>query len=688
MSVSNPYLTILKDEEQIESGSTSDVSSVDNEEVIEFIYDDEDARKDFGSPLSKVQTNEERHESFMQTIPFHRRRSSIKSSIQKTVPSGKKPDFEKQLVEDFKQNDILVTPNLNPVEKSLSKYQHSLFIKHKKYHTGMGISAILSRPATDETNLHKGILLLHGHCGHKNYINLPIIDDLLQKDGYYILRVDFRGLGNSEENADLKMGRTLSQDLEDIETCYLFFRDIVNVKLDTIIAHSRAVISMFSFHLFLQKKYGDFIPNLINCSGRYDNDGLRDKILKKNPNWVQDQGYYASTFRYGSLQKIFIPYEESMSVITVDSKKFAKIDQRCSILSVYGCKEDVMPLSAATKYDKLFKQRHQLILIDNADHNFFGIVIDDPNNPFNLPTKRGKINYNYLVGKHIEDYLSIDNKIERFATFNNTTNCTRVSSSNNDIMHKGKHPVLTYPRWPAPSIISKVRNLRDFGGYTTLNEKLDTRGGIFYKSGSLKKISTEGVLLLKNALRLEKIYVIMDKNETEMELLPNDYDTVFKPLNITILNLNDCNCSNQVELVDYYYDSFLNMNDIFKEIIEFTAIKKKFTLIGQENGILFVSKKGHIKTSLISLILLKLLGVDDYTICMEHCLTRWANNNKKKRVQKNNTDIEYITTNDSLIMMKLIERINTTFGSIEDYVTNVLEIDFEIIMKLREQYLV
>ena len=111
-------------------------------------------------------------------------------------------------------------------------------------------------------------------------------------------------------------------------------------------------------------------------------------------------------------------------------------------------------------------------------------------------------------------------------------------------------------------------------------------------------------------------------------------------------------------------------------------------MIGQENGILFVSKKGHIKTSLISLILLKLLGVDDYTICMEHCLTRWANNNKKKREQKYNTDIEYITTNDSLIMMKLIERINTTFGSIEDYVTNVLEIEFEIIMKLREQYLV
>ncbi|OBA25368.1 hypothetical protein HANVADRAFT_50111 [Hanseniaspora valbyensis NRRL Y-1626] len=130
------------------------------------------------------------------------------------------------------------------------------------------------------------------------------------------------------------------------------------------------------------------------------------------------------------------------------------------------------------------------------------------------------------------------------------------------------------------------------------------------------------------------------------------------------------------------------MNVIFKEIIEFTAIKKKLTLIGQENGVLFVSKKGHIKTSLISLILLKLLGVDDYTICMEHCLTRWANNNKKKRIQKNNTDIDYITTNDSLIMMKLIERIDTTFGSIEDYVTNVLEIDFEIIMKLREQYLV
>lgn len=688
MGFSNPFLTKPNDEDQSHSTTTtepasSDDISIDMEDI--KCYNNDSEVEGVTAELSKVRTNEQRHETFIETIPFHRRRSSLKSSLQTTDVEGLKLDFTKELVEDFKQENVTMSPNHEPVEKHLSEYQHSLFIKHRKYHTGTGISAILSRPANEEQNLHKGILLLHGHCGHKNYINLPIIDDLLQKRGYYILRVDFRGLGNSEDNADPVIGRTLQQDIEDIETCYLFFRDIVNVKLDTIIAHSRAVISMFEFHLMLQSKYQDFIPNLINCSGRYDNEGLKDKILAGYPDWLANKGYYTNTFRFGKLQSIFIPYSESMSVIKVDSRRFSKIDQRCSVLSVYGCKEQVMPLSAATKYDKLFKKRHRLILIDEADHNFYGIVENNPNNPLQLPTKRGKINYNYLVGKNIEDYLSIENKVDRFATFNNSTNCTRVGSTNEATSGR-KRPVLTYSRWPAPSVISKIRNLRDFGGYTTLNEAFDTRGGIFYKSGTLKDISQEGVLLLKNALRLEQIFIVLEKTEEEDDLLPKNYPSIFTPVKTKLFWLENSFSDAVADSTGHYYNLFLNMEEIFKHIILFIALAKKTSLIGQENSVLFVSKNGQIKTSLVSLVILKLLGVDDYTICMEHCLTTWANHRNKR--SKTSPDAQSKTSNDSLIMMKLIERINTDFGSIEDYVTGTLKIPSDTIMRLREQCLV
>ena len=666
--------------DSLNSRYASPLLSISPNEVLEYDATHIDSINSMlGNKVTKTKTNEERHQEFIESIPFVKRRSSITSAVIKKKPS------HANIVEDFKQDLIEFKPNDDPVEKELTDYQHSIFIKHKLYHKGNGISAILSRPnETKSVNLQKGILILHGHCGHKNYINLPIIDDLLHKKGYYILRVDFRGLGNSEENKDPEMGRCLQQDVEDIETCYLFFRDIVNIKLDTIIAHSRAVVSMFEFHVHcLQKMYMDFIPNLINCSGMFDSIGLKHKIMKNFPNWEKDKGYYTNTFRYGKLQKIFIPIKESLSVIEVDTKtRFKNLDQRCSVLSIYGCKEQVMPLSAATKFDMLFQSRHRLMLIDDADHNFYGIVENDTNKPLNLPLKRGKINYNFLVGKHIEKYVCLDQKVSRFAVFNNTTNCTRIKYHNEDAAFKRRqNNVLTYPRWPGPYAISKIKNLRDFGGYTTLNEELDTKGGIFFKSGSLREITLEGVLILKNVLRLERIYVIKEKGD-EQYVLPDNYEAIFTPIAIEFIEIDKVEAQTEKSysnVRDKYFDTFLNMKEGFKRIFKYLLSQKRKALVGQENSVLFVSKTGHWKTSLVSMILLKLLGVDEYTICMEHCLTSWL---------LKNDDQSKVNMNDFLLMTKLIEKINGEFGSVEDYASNELDLGKDKIMLLRSKYLI
>lgn len=664
----------------LNSRYASPLVSISPNEVLEYDVDyKERLNNTLDEKISKIKTNDERHQEFIDSIPFTKRRSSVTSAIKnKDVSIG-------NIVEDFKQDVIEYRPNDNPIEKELSEYQHSIFIKHKKYHKENGISAILARPdETKSVNLQKGILLLHGHCGHKNYINLPIIDDLLHKKGYYILRVDFRGLGSSEENRNEEEGRSLQQDVEDIETCYLFFRDIVNVKLDTIIAHSRAVVSMFEFHVHcLQNKYMDFIPNLINCSGRFDGIGLKHKIMKNFPNWEKDKGYYTNTFRFGKLQKIFIPIKESLSVIEVDTKtRFKNLDQRCSVLSIYGCKEQVMPLSAATKFDMLFQSRHRLILIDDADHNFYGVIDNDTNNPLKLPLKRGKINYNFLVGKHIEKYVCLDQKVTRFAAFNNTTNCTRFKFYNEEDALKGRqNKVLTYPRWPGPYTISKIKNLRDFGGYTTLNEKLDTKGGIFFKSGTLSEISLEGVLILKNVLRLEKIYVIKERGDENL-ILPDNYEAIFTPVSIEFIEIEkveDTEDKCYSKLTDKYFQTFLNMKDAFKKILLYLLSQKRKALVGQENSVLFVSKTGHWKTSLVSMLLFKLLGVDEYTICMEHCLTSW--------LLKNDDPGRY-DLNDFLLMMKVIEKIDKKYGSVEDYALNELGLGKKEIMLLRSKYLV
>ncbi|XBW36930.1 hypothetical protein QEN19_002509 [Hanseniaspora menglaensis] len=317
-----------------------------------------------------------------------------------------RPSFFKPLTNDFQLGDILMIPDPNPIEKYLSEIQHPLHLKHRRYHNSKGISVILSCPISKEAPLKKGVLLLHGHGGHKNYIYMSKLDELLTQLGYHVLRLDFRGLGNSEDCADVKKGRMLYQDLEDIETCYLFLKDIVQVPLDTVIAHSRGVIPMFKFQMLLETKYNEFIPNLVNCAGRYENHELKAKIVRENPSWETDKGFWAKTLRFGKIQDVFIPYEESMSIISVDSNSFANIDKRCKVLSVYGRKDHIVPTTAAKQFEELLEQRHSLIWIDDADHNFYGIVNDDANNPLGLPMKRGKINYNPLVAKKVAEHLA------------------------------------------------------------------------------------------------------------------------------------------------------------------------------------------------------------------------------------------------------------------------------------------
>ncbi|CAI8500961.1 unnamed protein product [Hanseniaspora opuntiae] len=132
-------------------------------------------------------------------------------------------------------------------------------------------------------------------------------------------------------------------------------------------------------------------------------------------------------------------------------------------------------------------------------------------------------------------------------------------------------------------------------------------------------------------------------------------------------------------LTNKYYNVFLNMKDAFKGIFEYLLSQRRRTLVGKENSVLFVSDSGHWKTSLVSMMLLKLLGVDEYTVCMEHCLTRWL---------LKNSDQKGFEMNDYLLMMKLNERIDKEFGSIEDYAMNELGLSMKDIMLFRSKFLI
>lgn len=280
-----------------------------------------------------------------------------------------------------------------------------VYIHDSTKHKGDGIACIVTRPL-GEVNMGRLVLMVHGSLSHKNAIYQPLLAERLGELGYSTIRIDFRGLGDSEGVLKPAIGRTIADDVDDIKTIYravgdepicskLFGR--TKLRFYSIVAHSRGTLAMLNFALQLENSY---IPLLVNCSGRFDGNGLMKRASAMNPGWLEKGGFYANTLRYGRIQELWIPKTETLSVIQVDTKKYSSISRESRIVSVYGREDDVVPpVDAARSYASIFEGRHQLVYIQGAGHNFFGKTGDLNIN--NLPYKRGLVNYNVELVRYL-----------------------------------------------------------------------------------------------------------------------------------------------------------------------------------------------------------------------------------------------------------------------------------------------
>ncbi|CCE61759.1 hypothetical protein TPHA_0B00870 [Tetrapisispora phaffii CBS 4417] len=287
-----------------------------------------------------------------------------------------------------------------PSHLKLTDSESFVYIKNPKYHIGEGIAGILTLPQSipNCNKTIKFVLLLHGMQSHKNAIYQPRLAKRLAQLGYMVLRIDFRNNGDSESIVDDNKGRCLQRDLEDIETIY----DLVTresklllgggeneLSFDSIVSHSRGVISMFEF----VRTTKACIRNLINCSARYEGLTLYDKLTKQHPNWILDNGYEATLLQHNKFVKQWIYKDEMLSFINASEDNFKQIDPQINLLSCYGALDDVVPQSAPSQFATLFHDHHhKLVIIPNANHNYYGHS-NDPNILFK-PLNKGRVDYN------------------------------------------------------------------------------------------------------------------------------------------------------------------------------------------------------------------------------------------------------------------------------------------------------
>lgn len=283
----------------------------------------------------------------------------------------------------------------------LKENERFVYIRDLEKHNGNGIACIISKP-NNGVFLKRLVLMVHGSLSHKNAIYQPLLAERLSELGYCTIRIDFRGLGDSEEVPDQNLGRTIANDVDDIKTIYNAVSDSTicgnlfgqsELIFYSIVAHSRGSLAMFNFALQLENTH---IPLLVNCCGRFDGNGLMERSTKNNPGWLEKGGFKAKTLRLGKLEEVWIPKSETLSVIQVDTEIYSQITMKTKIVSIYGTDDEVVPpIEASRDYASSFEDHHQLIYIKGAGHNFYGKPGDLNIN--NLPYKRGLVNYNVEV---------------------------------------------------------------------------------------------------------------------------------------------------------------------------------------------------------------------------------------------------------------------------------------------------
>lgn len=471
-----------------------------------------------------------------------------------------------------------------------------------------GIAGIMTSPHNHhivsqgrEPVTRKAALILHGHGGHKNYCYQKILaSQLLEQIGVCSLRIDFRGCGDSED-CNSKSGRTIDQDVEDIGYCidYLTsgsFRGI-HFKVSCIVGHSRGALAMFQWAIREKRDFGAVVPQLVNCAGRFEGKNLKLRLEKKHPQWYQDKGFAVVAYRKGSYKEMWIPLEESQSIINQDSSGLGSL--KVSVLSIYGLSDDVIPLQDAASFANVLGPYHQLELIEHADHNYYGTqVLTDETNSTGFPLKSGgRANYNYCVSDKIVKWLQSKNEVDR--------------------VYRYTYYVEKKCRWKH---IEGVSNFRDIGGWKISSNAI-VRPDMMFRCANPSKITTRGRESIAD-LKIAAIFDLRSREEIHRDGVLNLPGAIYR--HVSVIQDIDLSPDHQVHYRSLL-TSWASYAKVYKEVLKLgtAAFRQVLTFARDHPGkpFLFHCTAGKDRTGVVAMIILLLLGVDENTVADEYSLT-------------------------------------------------------------------
>lgn len=464
------------------------------------------------------------------------------------------------------------------------------------------ISAVLASPLANHhqdylakgyaPSIHKVVLILHGNAGHKNYCyHRMLLHSLLRDLGVYTVRFDFRNCGDSDSSGG---PRTIDQDIEDIDSVVKYLErggyKGINFVLSGIVGHSRGSAAMFLWNL----RNRHYTPSLVNCAGRFDYSGHLTRIQKRYPNWNSERYYkIEGVYHEGSYKDVTIHLDETHSLAQIDLAEIVNLQN--DVLSIYGLADTTVPLEDAASYANLLGSNHKLILIPNADHNYYGTTLTEG---VSVPVNsRGQYNYNHLVVEHIKDFFSHEPELQRF--------------------YRKSHNIESISRW---KLVDGIANFRDIGGWNLLNDEY-IRPNFLFRSATPVWVTEEG----RKAIRKLNIKMVFDFRSVE----ERERDGVLQMEGVEVVHLpvftENGSPQNLMVLYRNLITSWATYKDIYRDMLEqgINSFKTVFQFIKDrpKDGFLYHCFAGKDRTGIMTMLIYLLCDLPHLCIAQEYELT-------------------------------------------------------------------
>ncbi|KAL4194892.1 hypothetical protein AMTRI_Chr05g61800 [Amborella trichopoda] len=214
------------------------------------------------------------------------------------------------------------------------------------------------------------IVLCHGFRSSKDDSTIKALTTALTREGISAFRFDFSGNGESE--GSFQYGNYWKE-VEDLRSVVEYFSGAQR-KTRAIIGHSKGDLQLFNGNivggnavLLYASKYHD-VDTMVNVSGRFDlRQGIEGRLGKGFMEKIKNSEFIDVKDRNGKFD-YRVTEESLMDRLNTDmGVAFSMIAKHCSVWTIHGTKDEIIPVEDALEFDKLISN-HKLHIIEGANH--------------------------------------------------------------------------------------------------------------------------------------------------------------------------------------------------------------------------------------------------------------------------------------------------------------------------------